>query len=145
MREHPGIAPPRDPAAELERIGLYRAVPGIVAGWLADPFPPAHMTVGEARLPMRADAGVSCATGHMPVTEGRETVAANHNQNDTLCPNDKMIRPVCLDCRGLQFYFDALADADLVDRNFRGVPAVRLDRVEWAVRRSAADERGAAR
>ncbi len=197
MRTHPGVAPPRNPAAGLERIGLSRVVPEVVADWLADPVPPARMTVGEARLPMRADAGthraldcgachrphdadtaqaaveacaschddrhtrayfdsphhelwqaelsgaappgagVSCATCHMPVTEGRETVAANHNQNDTLRPNDKMIRPVCLDCHGLQFSLDALADADLVNRNFRGVPAVRVESVEWAVRRSA--------
>ena len=205
MREHPAIAPPRDPAAGLERVGLSRAVPGIVAGWLADPVPPTRMTVGEARLPMRADAephraldcgachrphdvdtvraaveacaschddrhtrayfdsphhrrwqaelsgeapsgaGVSCATCHMPVIEGRDTVTANHNQNDTLRPNEKMIRPVCLDCHGLGFSLDALADADLVDRNFNGTPAVHVESIEWAVRRSAADERGTAR
>ncbi len=205
MREHPGVAPPRDPAAGLERTGLSRAVPGIVAGWLADPVPPARMTVGEARLPMRADAGahraldcgachgphdvdtaqaaveacaschddrhtrayfdgphhglwqaersgqappgagVSCATCHMPVTEGRDTIAANHNQNNTLRPSEKMIRPVCLDCHGLQFSLDALADADLVEGNFRGTPAVRVESVEWAVRRSGAAESGPAR
>ena len=205
MREHPGVAPPRNPAAGLERVGLSRLVPGIVADWLADPVPPARMTTGEARLPMRAGAdahrtldcgachrphdvdtaraaveacaschadrhtrayfesphhilwqaelsgeappgaGVSCATCHMPMTESRETIAANHNQNDTLRPNEKMIRPVCLDCHGLQFSLDALADGDLIDRNFRGPPGVHVESVEWAVRRSAADKRGADR
>ncbi len=205
MREHPGVAPPRNPATGLERVGLSRLIPEIVAGWVADPVPPARMTVGEARLPMRADAeehraldcgachrphdvdtvraaveactschddrhtrayadgphhtlwqaelsgeappgaGVSCATCHMPVTEGREAIAVNHNQNDTLRPSDKMIRPVCLDCHGLEFSLDALADADLVDRNFRGTPTVHVESMEWAVRRSAGDEGGTAR
>ena len=205
MREHPGIAPPRKPAAGLERIGLSRAVPAFVADWLADPAPPARMTVGEARLPMRADAdahraldcdachrphdvdaaraaveacvschddshtqayagsphhqlwraelageappgaGVSCATCHMPITQSRDTIATNHNQNDTLRPNEKMIRPVCLDCHGLEYSLDTLADAGLVERNFTGAPSIHLKSVEWAVRRSSADERGVVR
>jgi len=205
MRKHPGIAAPRNPAEGLERIGLSHAVPAIVAGWLADPVPPTRMTVGEARLPMRADVdlhraldcgachrphdvdtaraaveaceschddrhtrayfdsphhrlwqaelageapsgtGVSCATCHMPGTENSDTIATNHNQNDTLRPNEKMIRAVCLDCHGLEFSLDALADARLIDRNFTGTPAVHVESVDWAVRRSAADEPGAAR
>ena len=205
MRQHPGIAPPRDPAAGLERIGLSGVVPMIVAEWLADPVPPTRMSVGEARLPMRADAdahrtldcgachrphdvdtaraaveacaschddrhtrayfdsphhrlwqaelageaplgaGVSCATCHMPMTANRDTIATNHNQNDTLRPNEKMIRPVCLDCHGLEFSLDALADAGLVERNFTGTPTVHVESVEWAMRRSAAVDGGTAR
>ena len=56
-----------------------------------------------------------------------------------------MIRAVCLDCHGLEFSLDALADARLIDRNFTGTPAVHVESVDWAVRRSAADEPGAAR
>ena len=205
MREHPGIAPPRNPATGLKRIGLSRAAPAIVADWLADPVPPARMTVGEARLPMRADAdahgaldcgachephdvdtaraaveacvschddshtraylesphhrlwqaelsgeappgaGVSCATCHMPPAGRRDIIATNHNQNDTLRPNEKMIRSVCLDCHGLELSLDALADTALIERNFSGAPAVHVESVEWAVQRSTADQRGRAR
>ena len=199
MREHPGIAPLRNPAAGLERIGVSRVVPEFVADRLVDPDPPARMTVGEARIPMRADAephraldcgtchrphdvntaraaveacaschddrhtrayagsphhglwqaelsgqapsgtGVSCATCHMPMIDNGESIAANHNQNDTLRPNEKLIRPVCLDCHGLEFSLDALADSDLVGRNFRGIPAVHVESVEWAGRSSELD------
>ncbi len=198
MREHPDIAPPRNPVAGLERIGLSGAVPEFVADWLADPAVPAHMTVGEARLPMRADAdphwtldcgtchkphdvntaqaaveacvschndqhtrayvdsphhrlwqaemsgqappgtGVSCATCHMPKNERRKSIATNHNQNDTLRPSEKMIRPVCLGCHGLEFSLNALADSALVDRNFRGSPSVQVKSMEWVIQRSAA-------
>lgn len=43
-----------------------------------------------------------------------------HNQNDTLRPNEKMIRPVCVSCHGLAFSIDALADPALIARNFAG-------------------------
>ena len=48
-----------------------------------------------------------------------------------------MIRPVCLDCHGLGFAIDALADADLVARNFRGKPSVHVESIEWALRRAS--------
>ncbi|MYB89052.1 MAG: NrfA- nitrite reduction protein [Proteobacteria bacterium] len=55
MRQHPGIAKPRD-------------LPGWMGRWLGDPGLPVRMTVGEARLPMRADAhpamAVDCASCH---------------------------------------------------------------------------------
>ncbi|MEL6265848.1 MAG: NrfA- nitrite reduction protein, partial [Pseudomonadota bacterium] len=59
----------------------------------------------------------------------------NHNQNDVLRPNEKMIRPVCMDCHGLGFAIDALADPDLVSSNFRGRPETRIESIEWATRR----------
>jgi len=202
MRSHPRIAQPRDPRLGLEMIGLAGVVPGVVADWLADPVPPARMTVGEARLPMRpgADphrapdcgachrshdvdivhaaveacaschddphtrayfgsphhrlwqaelagaappgAGVTCATCHLPRAEERGKFATDHNQNTTLRPNEKMIRPVCLDCHGLGFSLDALADVRLIERNFDGTPAVHVESIEWAVRRSAGTKRG---
>ncbi len=69
--------------------------------------------------------GVSCATCHMPrqnASVDSEYVFTNHNQNATLRPNEKMLRPVCLKCHGLSFSIDALADARLVAANFKGRP-----------------------
>ena len=88
-----------------------------------------------------AGTGVSCATCHMPKTGWRGRITTNHNQNDNLRPNEKMIRSVCLDCHGLGFSLDALADAALVDRNFRGMPTVHVESIEWAVQRAAAGEK----
>ena len=46
-----------------------------------------------------------------------------HNQNDGLQPNEKMIRPVCMSCHGLGFSIDALAgkkvaSLDMVRKRF---------------------------
>ena len=195
MRQHPDIAKPRDPDRGLAMIGLDDTLPDAITRWLADPPPPTHMRVAEARLPMRADAaaesldcgtchgphavdidraaveacaschddphtrayfdsahhalrvaerageaplgtGVSCATCHMVKSKRRGTVTTNHNQNDNLRPNEKMIRPVCLDCHGLAFSLDALADVDLVARNFQGKPDVHVESIEWATQRA---------
>ena len=84
--------------------------------------------------------GVTCATCHMPKSERRGTITTNHNQNDNLRPNEKMIRSACLDCHGLAFSIDALVDAALVGRNFKGLPAVHVESIEWASRRRRADE-----
>ena len=195
MRQHPLLAPPRNPDHGLQAIGIKGLLPKAATAWLADPPRPAHMTVAEARLPMRtetaaealhcgschkphaadtkraaveacaschddahsrayfggphhelwraelageapAGTGVSCATCHMPKAERRDELATNHNQSATLRPIEKMIRPVCLDCHGLGFAIDALADADLVARNFRGRPSIHVESVDWAVRRT---------
>ncbi|MEM7409534.1 MAG: cytochrome c3 family protein [Myxococcota bacterium] len=84
------------------------------------------------RLP--AGSGVSCATCHLPRIDdsrlGRRRVA--HNQNDFLRPNEKMIRSVCLDCHGLGFSLDALADPALVARNFRGSSSVEVESIHFA-------------
>lgn len=195
MRQHPLLAPPRDPARRLKAIGLNGLLPEAAAAWFADPPRPLYMTVAEAHLPMRPEAaaeslhcgtchqphavniqraaveacaschddahsrayfdsahhelwraelageappgtGVSCATCHMAKTERRGKVATSHNQSAVLRPNEKMLRPVCLDCHGLGFAINALADADLVARNFQGRPAVQVESVEWAMRRA---------
>ena len=81
-------------------------------------------------------AGVSCATCHMTKSERRGVVTTSHNQNDSLRPNEKMIRPVCLDCHGLRFSLDALADPALIERNFTGRPDVRVQSIDWAVQRT---------
>lgn len=84
--------------------------------------------------------GVSCATCHMPreISEdssGQEKAFVQHNQNDNLRPNEKMLRSVCLDCHGLEFSIDALADVELVKRNFRGKPSTHIKSLDWAIAR----------
>ena len=84
--------------------------------------------------------GVSCATCHMVKSQRRGKVTTNHNQNHSLRPGEKMIRPVCLDCHGLAFSIDALADTNLVSRNFTGKPGVHVESIEWAIRRAEAPD-----
>ena len=79
--------------------------------------------------------GVTCATCHMPQTEKRGKVVTNHNQNDTLRPNEKMIRATCLSCHGLGFAIDALADPALVANNFSGQPTRHIESIDWALNR----------
>ncbi len=68
MRQHPGIAKPRDAQQGLARLGLSRVMPGWMSHWLSDPAVPTWMTVGKARLPMHADAdptmAVDCGSCH---------------------------------------------------------------------------------
>lgn len=91
--------------------------------------------------------GVSCATCHlprqwMPTPSGYdEVLATNHNQNANLRPNEKMIRSVCMSCHGLGFSINALADQDLIKRNFDGHPSVHIESIEWVMKR--VKERGA--
>ncbi len=105
-------------------------------------FDSVHYTLWEAELAGQAPpgSGVSCATCHMPKFERRGQIRTNHNQNDNLRPNEKMIRTICLDCHGLGFSLDALADADLVKRNFSRKPRMSVKSIEWAVMRSRLDE-----
>ena len=74
-----------------------------------------------------AGSGVSCATCHLPrvqqKVEGKMQTSVMHNQNDFLRPNEKMLRPVCMQCHGLPFAIDALADRKLIDSNFSDQPA----------------------
>jgi hypothetical protein len=91
---------------------------------------------------------VNCATCHLPRVEHRyqdygfKTWFVQHNQNDTMRPNEKMIRPVCQSCHGLSFVLDALADAALVERTFTGAPSVHVHSIDMAVaREQAAQER----
>jgi hypothetical protein len=43
-----------------------------------------------------------------------------------------MIRPACLHCHGLGFTLDALADDQLIQSNFQGLPAVHIQSMELA-------------
>jgi hypothetical protein len=92
-------------------------------------------TSGEAP----AGSGVSCATCHLPreKTErgGKLAVRVQHNQNANLRPNEKMIRSVCLECHGLEFSLDALADVALIRTNFIGRPARHIESIDLAVER----------
>lgn len=85
------------------------------------------------------ETGVSCASCHMPRTESKTPdgvyVHAQHNQNDNLRPNEKMLRSVCMNCHGLGFSLDALADQALVQRNFIGKPAKHIESIDMAGRR----------
>jgi len=89
-----------------------------------------HFTLWENEVSGTASAGtgVSCATCHMPRMENEEgRIIVQHNQNDNLRPNEKMIRSVCMDCHGLEFSLQALADPALVDTCYEGQPAVSLE------------------
>ena len=90
----------------------------------------------ETSDPDQRNTGVSCATCHMPRTThkqlGKTIVFSLHNQNDNLRPNEKMIRSVCMDCHGLGFSIDALADPKLVANNFQGKPSVHIESIEMA-------------
>jgi formate-dependent nitrite reductase cytochrome c552 subunit len=104
--------------------------------WAASP----HAALWQAEVQGRAPAGsgVSCATCHLPRVASRESgetvIHVEHNQNANLRPSDKMLRTSCMQCHGLAFSIDALADKALVARNFRGRPSVHVESIEMAVR-----------
>ena len=91
--------------------------------------------------------GVSCATCHMPRKTQREhgadVVRADHDASDDMRPADRMLRSVCLGCHGLGFAIDALADRELVERNFNGRPSVHVQSLEMVEtrRREGGDRR----
>jgi hypothetical protein len=101
--------------------------------------PHAHLWRAEQTGRGAAGSGISCATCHLPREVHRdgelEGIRVQHNQNANLRPNEKMIRSVCLSCHGLGFSIDALADPDLVQRNFRGRPARHVESLELAAAR----------
>jgi len=93
----------------------------------------------EVHGELPAGSGVSCATCHMPrveanVSEWLKRIMVEHNQNATLTPSEKMLRPTCMACHGLGFSIDALADEALVQRNFDGRPQVHVESLEMAER-----------
>lgn len=102
-----------------------------------------ELWLGETNGTLPKGSGVSCATCHMPrvvVNDfGETSIRVLHNQNDTLRPNEKMIRPVCLNCHGLSFSIDALADKALIENNFSSPPNTHIDTVEMVGRRLLQD------
>ncbi len=89
--------------------------------------------------------GVTCATCHMPRIEvsigDSQIVMVNHNQNENLRPNEKMIRPVCMKCHSLEFSIDALADDELIESNFTGQPQQHIRSIDMALERDAKTNR----
>ena len=76
----------------------------------------------------------------MPRETRGDDVLVQHNQSLTLRPVEKMIRPVCMQCHGLEFAIDALADPHLVENNFQGKPEQHVPSVDMAVERDKARE-----
>ena len=92
-----------------------------------------HFALWESELSGDSEAGtgVSCATCHMSVMKAEDgSVFVNHNQNNNLRPNEKMIRSVCIDCHGVAYSIDALADRKLIDRCFEGSPEGHIESVD---------------
>lgn len=89
--------------------------------------------------------GVSCARCHLPPEQryvsGLPLTLTQHNQNDNLRPNEKMLRSVCMFCHGLGFSMDALADQQLVKSNFIGKPRFNVKSLEMATVRAASHPR----
>lgn len=106
---------------------------------------------------------VSCASCHMPriaieqtgtevdkenLSDNAEKSSGNaspimrveHNQNLFLRPNEKMIRPVCMQCHSLEFAIDALADPALINNNFNGKPNAHIESMDWALKREVERE-----
>lgn len=74
--------------------------------------------------------GVSCATCHMPRMKVDYELVVQHNQNETLRPNEKMIRSVCLNCHGTSFSIDSLADQELIEKGFVGQPSQHIESLD---------------
>jgi hypothetical protein len=94
-----------------------------------------HFALWQAELEGGAPAGsgVSCATCHLPRIEHDDAVVrVEHNQNDNLRPNEKMVRTVCAACHGLQYTLDALVDRSLIESNFAAAPTRHVESVEMA-------------
>jgi hypothetical protein len=71
----------------------------------------------------------------VPVRPGAPELVIEHNQNDNLRPNEKMLRSVCAHCHGVGFSLDALGDQRLIRNNFRGTPARHVESVDWIAKR----------
>lgn len=95
----------------------------------------AQETSGQANK----NTGVSCATCHMPrvekETDGKMLILSEHNQNMNLRPNEKMLRSVCMNCHGLGFSINALADKKLIQNNFNGLPKVHVQSIDLVKQR----------
>jgi hypothetical protein len=98
----------------------------------------------EAQGALPAGSGVSCATCHMPrvgveaaSAGGAGRVLVEHDQSANLQPNVKQARDACLRCHGLAFTLDALADPDLVSRNFAGAPQRHVESLSMVNQRGA--------
>ncbi len=96
-----------------------------------------HYTLWQKELAGEAPAGsgVSCASCHMPRIETEDSTRywVDHNQNNNLRPNEKMIRTSCLNCHGLPFSLQALADSLLIENNFNSQPSQTIKSIDWVI------------
>jgi predicted CXXCH cytochrome family protein len=103
-----------------------------------------HALALDAELRGKASpgSGVSCATCHLPAQPNRAgELAIEHNQNDNLRPNEKMVRSVCVHCHGVEFSLAALADQNAIVSNFRAPPRLPIDSMRWVTARDTARAR----
>ncbi|MEX6501517.1 cytochrome c3 family protein [Pseudomonas zhanjiangensis] len=105
--------------------------------------PHQQLWLAEQRGELPPGSGVSCASCHLPretaEVHGQSRRLVQHNQNANLRPNEKMLRGVCLDCHGLPFALDALADPRLLQNNFQGTPAQHVPSVDMALERASSE------
>jgi hypothetical protein len=105
--------------------------------------PHARTVDAAARGEADPQGAVTCATCHMPRVAYdtpdfvRRTLVV-HAQGANLNPPVKMARQVCLNCHGLGYSIDALADPDLPQANFPSAPRVHVKSIEMAVAREQA-------
>ncbi|MFT6045368.1 MAG: hypothetical protein ACI9WC_001068 [Arenicella sp.] len=111
-----------------------------------------HATLFEKELSgeLAEGEGVSCASCHMPRKKKGKLVYVEHNQTLNLKPNSKMLRPVCMNCHGLEYATAALADKRLIARNFsvdftEQHPSFNMVRARMEERRRAKKARAAQR
>jgi hypothetical protein len=92
-----------------------------------------HGQLWQSELDGRAPkgSGVACASCHMPRQEHRGMVTVEHNQNAFLRPVETMGRKVCMQCHGLPFSLNSLADDELLKNNFQGAPSVQVESFDW--------------
>jgi len=83
--------------------------------------------------------GVSCASCHLPrESKGRKKnkrTRVQHNQNHNLRPNQKMLRQVCMQCHGVGFSLDSLADKALIKNNFSSSATKHLTSLDMVKKR----------
>ncbi len=118
-------------------IGCHNS--GHVNSYAASPHGQLYAQMHQGNLELKH--AVTCATCHMPrvevIEENHRVVRVNHNQNDNLRPNEKMIRSVCMDCHSLAFSIDSLADEALINNNFTGRPHHHIRSIDMAVERDS--------
>lgn len=94
-----------------------------------------HFQIWKQELSGEAEkgSGVSCASCHMPRYKNENgKVVVQHNQNNNLRPNEKMIRSVCMNCHGVEFSISSLANADVVKDCFAFGPESKTKSVQMA-------------
>lgn len=79
--------------------------------------------------------GVSCATCHLPrrerMIDGVKRVVVEHDQNAFLRPVETMAQAACMQCHGLPYSLDALADPAAIRSNFAQPPSVHVPGIDW--------------